>query len=485
MKFGQEFSKALLTEGFPEHWLGSAIEYKHLKKIIRRVHDELAATGLDPETLDQLSPLTSEELHVPKADSSNNLEKGYYSAALPALTTVPEEFTPQLRVLVDRKTGFPVDASLAPETRVALRKLARTEHVLDSRRASLGAVLPVKTLMERRGSVGGDVSEVLLHQPQDVQEILVPLSTARDFFDLLEPKLQELEALREAETRKLEDDIMDLGDAIENVVEPVRAGFEAKRQMSYRDLYFWREMFRLYLQSPIFYSHDEEARGALSFTQAKQRLEVYDEQLRETGLLEKMRTPQAQAAAQKFLDVNIDILRIMRFQEMNAKAMAKILKKFQKRTHLEGDLFVKSLTDRFPALVLDKQQHNSGFAGSIARDMSAEISSKVLAIVPQLNDWNCPLCYAMAWKPINLGCCRSIFCIRCIIQLQDEGLRLCPCCNAETVFQANGRNVSFDALDFLQKYFPLEVKRRQRENERAQLLKEHEEFAKGPSCTVM
>ena len=56
-----------------------------------------------------------------------------------------------------------------------------------------------------------------------------------------------------------------------------------------------------------------------------------------------------------------------------------------------------------------------GFADSIARDMHAEIGSKVLAIVPQLDDWICPVCYGMAWRPINLGCCRSVFCVGCII----------------------------------------------------------------------
>ena len=93
----------------------------------------------------------------------------------------------------------------------------------------------------------------------------------------------------------------------------------------------------------------------------------------------------------------------------------------------------------------------AGIANSIARDLNAEIATKILAIVPQLDDWNCPVCYAMAWRPVNLGCCRSVYCIRCIIHLQDERMKKCPTCNQETVMQADGRNIDFETMDFLQK----------------------------------
>jgi E3 ubiquitin-protein ligase BAH len=171
---------------------------------------------------------------------------------------------------------------------------------------------------------------------------------------------------------------------------------------------------------------------------------------------------------------------------MNAQAMRKILKKFDKRTHLEGQPFMVDLRKRHPALITTGKTNAAGaFADSIARDMSAEIATKVLAIVPQLDDWTCPVCYAMAWKPVNLGCCRSVFCISCIIKLQDEGMKRCPCCNSETVLAADGRNLDFETMDFLEKYFPLEVKRRQKENEKANLAREYgDDFVK-KDCTVM
>lgn len=488
MKFGQEYQKTLATEDFPEHWRESAIQYKNLKKCIKKIHRELQAIGLDAGTLNHLSEWM--EQPVLERNASHD-SKGYYSASLPALAAVSEEFTPQLRVLVDSKTGTPLDATLTPETRESLQKLARHEMVTAGRREHIGGPVQPPASSERRGSDWSERDATPRNQSlsaEDARWVQVPLASAKDFFDMLEPKLQELEVLRTAETQKLEEEILDLGDAVEDVVEPVREGFEAKRDVSYRDLYFWREMFRLYMEKPIFYSETEARRGALTFNEAKSRLQEYDNQIRSIGLLAKMKTPQAKKAAKQFLDLNVDILKTMHFQEMNARAMTKILKKFDKQTHLEGQLFLRNLRTKYPDLLTNGKNNGKspgGFANSIARDLNAEIATKVLAIVPQLDDWNCPVCYAMAWRPVSLGCCKSVFCIRCIIHLQDEGMKRCPVCNQETVMHADGRNIDFETMDFLQKYFPLEAKKRQKENERAALIREHgEEFVR-PLCRVM
>lgn len=483
MKFGQEYAAALAREDFPQHWLDSAIEYKQLKKCIKKVQRELASIGLDAATIEKLA----QWLQIPDEHQAD-AEKSKDGASSPAteLSAIPEEFTPQLRVLVDSRTGTPLDATLAPETRANLEKLARSELLIAGRRAELGHTLDRVTTLQalRDGDSASDESD--RETPTETKWIQIPLVSAKNFFDTLEPKLNELEALNEAEEKKLEMDILDLGDMVEDVTEPVREGFEAKRKISYRDLYFWREMFRLYLEKPIFYSETERNRGALSFDEAKRNLQAYDEQLRSTGLLAKMKTPLAKRAAQRFLDLNVDILKIMHFQEMNARAMRKILKKFDKRTHLEGQMFMAAVRKRHPALLTSGANIGSGFANAIARDLQAELATKVLAIVPQLEDWTCPVCLGMAWRPVSLGCCRSVFCIRCIIQLQDQKMMRCPCCNTETVMAADGRNLDFETMDFLEKYFPLEVKKRQKENERALLERNYgEEFVRPPQCTVM
>lgn len=496
MKFGHEFEEALAREDFPKEWLHSAIDYKHLKKCIKKVNNELAALGLDAETTIQLSKqLDRRDDEQRKADGAERHE--YYSAVEPHLQTIPEEFAPQLRVLVDGKTGMPLDATLAPETKARLQELVKHETVIASRHVHLGhhgRPHEVHEPPSGEHTVDGTVSPIEGNGIEDdgaAQWVQIPLASAKHFFELLAPKLEELEQLRGQETERLEGEILDLGDAVEDVIEPVREGFEAKRDVSYRDLYFWREMFRLYLETPVFYSTSEQNRGALTFADAKKRLQAYDRQIRDIGLLAKMKTLKAKRAAQMFLDLNLNILKIMHFQEMNARAMSKILKKFDKRTHLEGERFLKDLQGKYPALLPPKRGEKTpgaaaGFASSIARDLHAELSSKVLSIVPQINDWMCPVCMSMAWRPVKLGCCAARFCIRCVIKLQDEGHERCPACNAETVMKADGRNIDFEAMDFLEKYFKLEVKKRQKENEEADLARRYgEEFVAKPQCSIM
>ncbi|KAK5710548.1 hypothetical protein LTR17_018820 [Elasticomyces elasticus] len=465
MKFGQEYQKVLATEKFPDQWLDSAIDYKHLKKCIKKIHRELHDLGLDAKTISYLSEhLNSEENHVTVQDHE------LYAVKEPQLATISEEFTPQLRVLVDVKTGNPIDATLSPETKATLKSLARHEIATTAQFAHLGhhAVHEVHGSLADR--IADERRESLVPEIPDARWILVPLSTAKEFFNMLAPKLAELEQLRELQTRELEEKILDLGELIENVVQPVREGWESKRQMSYRDLYFWREMFRLYIEHPIFYSSTEQNRGALTFYEAKSRMESYDRKLRETGLLAKMKTPQALLASQRFLDLNVEILRNMRFQEMNAQAMTKILKKFNKRTHLEGQQFRQELVSKYPALLPPSNRNGAGgaggFANSIARDMHAEISSKVLSIVPQVDEWNCPVCYEMAWRPA-------------------DHVQRCPTCNAETVARADGRHINYEAMDFLEKYFPMETKQRQKENEKADLEMRYGENFTKPGCTTM
>ena len=53
MKFAHEFKEALIQEGFPPHWVESAIPYGQLKKCIKKVERELRSIGLDSATLAQ------------------------------------------------------------------------------------------------------------------------------------------------------------------------------------------------------------------------------------------------------------------------------------------------------------------------------------------------------------------------------------------------------------------------------------------------
>jgi len=61
MKFAHEFKEALQREGFPPHWVESAIPYGQLKKCIKKVEGELRSLGLDSQTLGLLIPPSPEQ----------------------------------------------------------------------------------------------------------------------------------------------------------------------------------------------------------------------------------------------------------------------------------------------------------------------------------------------------------------------------------------------------------------------------------------
>lgn len=61
MKFAHEFKDALEREGFPPHWIESAIPYGQLKKCIKKVKRELESFGLDSQTLGLLIPRSREK----------------------------------------------------------------------------------------------------------------------------------------------------------------------------------------------------------------------------------------------------------------------------------------------------------------------------------------------------------------------------------------------------------------------------------------
>jgi len=67
MKFAHELKEALRREGFPSHWVESAVPYGLLKKSIKKVEAELRSFGLDAETLRHLVPSSSSGSEIENA----------------------------------------------------------------------------------------------------------------------------------------------------------------------------------------------------------------------------------------------------------------------------------------------------------------------------------------------------------------------------------------------------------------------------------
>lgn len=98
---------------------------------------------------------------------------------------------------------------------------------------------------------------------------------------------------------------------------------------------------------------------------------------------------------------------------------------FDKRTSL-------GVSKSFPKVVLAEGL----LAGGIAKDVCASMSQELVSVVPQINDYLCPVCFSVAYRPVRLDC-QHVFCIRCIIKIQRRKETHCPLCRADVVMSAS------------------------------------------------
>lgn len=79
---------------------------------------------------------------------------------------------------------------------------------------------------------------------------------------------------------------------------------------------------------------------------------------------------------------------------------------------------------------------------------------------------------SVAWRPIRLSC-QHVFCVRCLIKAQKNGMRSCPMCRHPTaVKNATALNLDEGLQNFLKMYFPQEIKEKKRDNEREQAIED-------------
>jgi len=127
---------------------------------------------------------------------------------------------------------------------------------------------------------------------------------------------------------------------------------------------------------------------------------------------------------------------------------------FDKRTAL-------GVSQTYPTLVAS----NPFLASQLSKAICYTMSSKIVTIIPQLDDYLCPICQSISIKPVRLSC-SHVFCVRCLVKLQREAKRFCPMCRGDVVMEADASNLDIGLFNFLRNYFPKESKEKQKENER-------------------
>lgn len=187
-----------------------------------------------------------------------------------------------------------------------------------------------------------------------------------------------------------------------------------------------------------------------------------------SNLVRRFRNKESQEAFFQFWGLNTGLLRILQFQSINKTAITKILKKFDKQTALDSRL-------NFPSLIAD----DPFISHSLAKTMCRVITEKLIPVTPQLDDFLCPICMAVAYKPIRLDC-NHVFCVKCMIQLQRSRENKCPMCRKLVVMKADEFSLDESHMKFLKLYFPKESKEKQLEMEK-QIVDEQLEKLRGPN----
>jgi E3 ubiquitin-protein ligase BAH len=458
MKFGHEFKARLLQDGFPPHWVDAAISYSQLKKCIKRVESELSILGLDTATL-QLLLKTVEQQNgrLQKADGNSADAQAPEAVQYKLSSGNPGAiFHPKLLFAVDEATGEPIDARLAPETRNYLHKIALAEQLTDvkiTEDADQESLFTIST--NDSASIDGEnvppdqhvkKTDRLRSQSRSYKMVEVPLTSDSQFFNMLVSELSGLATLQQMEQDRLNSMVKHIGTTVAKVTQP-------DRHVAKNDLARWRRIFEIYLDNRIFFATNEQDHGAHDAAKAQGNLVKFQKQIADEQISQHFKRKESAVAFADFMRINAELLKMLQFQEINRTAMVKILKKFDKRTSLNVQtIFPRAIN--MPAL-----------SENVAKAVCYQVTSDLLTVVPALDDYLCPICFNISYKPIRLRC-QHVFCIRCLIVMQREKKDHCPLCRGEVVMEADSGNIDISLANFLVKFFPEEVKAKQKDNER-------------------
>ncbi|PFH45026.1 hypothetical protein AMATHDRAFT_10181 [Amanita thiersii Skay4041] len=508
MHYSKTYAQILL--GLPLELRENAIEYRKLKKIINQVVRELSSLGLSPSVLHGL--LESESLQNESSGKEENVtisiqapNKTEPSLHLPAriiyeLNENSNRFEPRLRLLTVHTTSIlntPCPTTICSTGQTAnVAENPNVEYLNITERSISCWPFHGPFADGDKSSENSDVGQ-LVPSPEChslANEVVIPLQADAAFFQLLSSTLKSvavhLAALHEDFVRNLQD----LSQTIGNMAKPSSSlslhtfrpysSFSSHagliRAPSIRpkktDLYLWRKVFQLYIECEIFHSLHEKDRGERSSEESHRRLQLFVGRLASQGLSDsqQLRSKQNQNALNVFLELNLFVLNIKKFQDANIEATRKILKKHTKRTAL-----------KLPIPVTLSQISESGSL-HLPRMLVQAIGEILLPIIPHVDDYACAICTGIAFKPIRL-CCGHLFCVRCLVKMQKRLQANCPICRSSTVLKADKSNVDWALVNFMQDWFPVEAREKLLSNEQEAIEEELKElgFDLDRSCLVM
>ncbi|KAF9424665.1 hypothetical protein BGZ94_007991 [Podila epigama] len=288
---------------------------------------------------------------------------------------------------------------------------------------------------------------------EDGKRILViELTADTAFFDQLGEEVSQLSKLQSANKREFEMKVDDLSKILAVVSSPQN-----------KDMYTWREILRVYLDAQVFVGDQESDRSTRSSEKAQKQLQWFLTEMERSKLTHKFKLSKSKAAFKTFFQLNSDLITMKQFKELNQMAMTKILKKHDKRTNLLA-------SSGFPKHLQNEPFYND----NISRSLTYTIGCHLVSIIPQPDDFACPICMSVAWKPIRLNC-GHVFCVRCLVKAQRKKMTNCPVCRqSNSVLDADASNLDVSMMNFMKLYFPKEIKEKRKDSSREQAAEEME-----------
>ncbi|KAJ1941402.1 hypothetical protein FBU59_003509, partial [Linderina macrospora] len=428
MKFGKTIETS--AKELPEDWQPYIIQYKLLKKNIKRIVNELddtfrllnlnalaisedailldsesvrsgAASVMTQETTDHVDDALSGS--APASDAAGKIEylieKDKDGVVHPVITVKLRNYpvTPPIDPIVELADdgSAPIDdLSLPPTTPTLAQQIS-------SQTASVSA--PTSSVSH----VAGNVVQIETKRDGGVTEtqVTVRLQTDQAFFDQLIDYIERTRSFEKDYTQQYNTNVQVLGADLTAVTSPFKHDFE-----------IWREIFRLYMDADIWSHAEGDFRPTNSAHEGQERFAEFMKHIEKLGLPRKFRDKQSGKLLVSFYKLNTELIYMKLLQEMNEAATRKIIKKHDKRTHLIAKT-------QFPQFVtIDTTTLTQALIFTIHNDL--------VGIVPQIDDYLCPMCLNVVWRPLRLEC-NHVFCSRCVVKASRRRMFNCPVCRAK------------------------------------------------------
>ncbi|KAJ2704757.1 hypothetical protein FB645_003038 [Coemansia sp. IMI 203386] len=286
---------------------------------------------------------------------------------------------------------------------------------------------------------GSDI-KIETRTTNDTQEtqVTMRLQTDQMFFDQLIRYIERSQEFERTYTKQYNNNVSALGSELTAVTSPYKRDFEV-----------WREVFRLYIDADVWEHSEGNSRPTNTAKEGQERFARFMRHVDKIDLTKQFRDPLSVKLLVNFFKLNSELTHLKLLQEMNELAMRKILKKHDKRTQLVSKT-------QFPQIITIDTT-------TLTKALIYTIHTELVGVVPQIDDYLCPMCLNIAWRPLRLDCAH-VFCSRCVVKASRRCIFDCPVCRAKNaIYKAGVSNIDNALLNFLKLYFPKEVKEKQRD----------------------